>query len=76
MHCTNTQRDPNNKLASTPTRSVRDIVQQLIQCPAIDLAREPVIPLKHQVGDGGTVRIFHTQNVGSQLSVRYVSFIN
>lgn len=73
MHRTNNQRDRDNTLAPTPTRSVRDIVQQLIQRPAIDLAREPVVPLEHQVGDGGTVRIFPTQNVGSQSSARYES---
>lgn len=60
-----------------PTRSsIQDIVKQLIQRPAIDLACEPSVPLEHQVGDRNTVRNFPTQHaVGSQSSARYVNVL-
>lgn len=69
----NALRDPGP--AQPTRRSIRDIVQQLIQRPAIDLAREPAVPLEHQVGDRGTLGNFPTQlqhAVGSQSLARYV----
>jgi hypothetical protein len=83
MRSANTHGQRDNALdRAQPSRSIRDIVQQLIQRPAIDLAHEPAVPLEHQAGHRETVRNFPTQHevgdhvaIGSQSSARYIHLL-